>query len=60
MDSPNIFKYSYYQVCNCNYIWGKEFKNEQSKIFGSKPLKNFTWSILEYVVPYLAFLIQDT
>ena len=44
-------------------IWNKVFKNGLSKICGSQPLKNlngyglpsstnFTWSILEYFVPF--------
>ena len=31
--------------------WNKAFKNGPSKICGRQPLKNFTWSILEYFVP---------
>ena len=34
-------------------IWDKVFKNGPSKVFGRQPLKNFTWSILEYFVPYI-------
>ena len=34
-------------------IWVQVFKNETSKICGRQPLKNFTWSILEYFVPCL-------
>ena len=30
----------------------KVFKNGPSEICGRQPLKNFTWPILEYVVPY--------
>ena len=33
--------------------WGKVFKNGSSEICGRQPLKNFTWSILEYLVPNL-------
>ena len=29
----------------------KVFKNGSSKIRGRQPLKTFTWSILEYIVP---------
>ena len=32
-------------------IWVKVFKNRPSKICGWQPLKNFTWSILEYLDP---------
>ena len=32
-------------------IWGKVFKNGPSKICVRQPLKNFTWSILEYFAP---------
>ena len=35
-----------------NYIWDKVFQNGPSKICGRQPLENFTWSILEYFVPY--------
>ena len=38
-----------------NSIWDKVFKNRPSKICGRQPLKNFTWSILEYFVPYKPF-----
>ena len=31
---------------------GQSFKNAPNKICGRQPLKNFTWSILEYFVPY--------
>ena len=31
---------------------GQSFKNAPNKICGRQPLKNFTWSILEYLVPY--------
>ena len=31
--------------------WVKVFKNCPSKIYGREPLKNFTWSILEYLDP---------
>ena len=34
-------------------IWDKVFKNGPSKIFGRQPLNNFTWSILEYFVPFV-------
>ena len=34
-----------------NIKWDKVFKNEPSKICGRQPLKNVTWSILEYFVP---------
>ena len=30
--------------------WDKIFKNGPSNICGRQPLKNFTWSILEYFV----------
>ena len=30
-------------------IWVKVFKNGPSKICGRQLLKNFTWSILEYI-----------
>ena len=33
-------------------IWDKVFKNRPSKICERQSLKNFTWSILEYFVPY--------
>ena len=31
--------------------WVKVFKSGLSKICGRQPLKNFTWSILEYLDP---------
>ena len=31
--------------------WVKVFKNGPSKIYGRQTLKNFTWSILEYLDP---------
>ena len=38
-----------YQIARMK--WDKVFKNGPSKICGRQPLKNFTWSILEYFVP---------
>ena len=35
--------------------WDKVFKNGPSRICGRQPLKNFTWSILEYFASYVAF-----
>ena len=32
--------------------WDKVFKNEPSKICGRQPLKNLTWSIFYYFVPF--------
>ena len=43
-----VFFYRPYRVSN---KWDKLFKNEQSKIRGRKPLKNYIWSTLEYFVP---------
>ena len=34
-----------------NIKWVKVFKNGPSTICGRQPLKNFTWSILEYLDP---------
>ena len=34
------------------YTWVKEFKNGPNKNCGRQPLKNFTWSILEYLGSY--------
>ena len=39
-----------------NNIWDKLLKNGPSKICGRQPLKNFTWSILEYFVSYKGHL----
>ena len=36
----------------CKDIWDKVFKNGPTRICGTQPLKNFTWSILECFVPY--------
>ena len=33
-------------------LWNAAFKNGPSKICGRQPLKNFTWFIYEYFVPY--------
>ena len=46
----NIFG-SYHNVFFVGQLWDKVFKNGPSKICGRQPLKNFTWSILEYFVP---------
>ena len=35
------------------FIWDKVFKNRPSKMCGRQPLKNLTWFILEYFVPYV-------
>ena len=34
-------------------IWNKLFNNGPGKICGRQPLKNFTWSIPEYFVPFV-------
>ena len=39
-------------------IWDKVFKNAPSTICGRQPLKNFTWSILVYFIPYRHFVIS--
>ena len=39
------------QTTSCD-IWDKVFKNGPSKICGRQPLKNVTWSILEYFNSY--------
>ena len=39
-------------------IWDKLFKNGPSKICGRQPLKSFTWSILEYIVPFISQLLK--
>ena len=39
-------------------IWDKVFKNGQSKICGRQPLKNFTYIILEYFLPYMIMIDQ--
>ena len=36
---------------NCKHKWVNVFKNGPSKICVRKPLKNFSWSTLEYFVP---------
>ena len=46
----NIFG-NYHNVFFVGQLWDKVFKNGPSKICGRQPLKNFTWSILEYFVP---------
>ena len=43
------------------YMWEREFKNEPGKICGRQPLKNFTWSILQYFVPCMCiFILKKT
>ena len=39
-------------------IWDKVFKNGPIKICGRQPLKSFTWSILEYVFPFISLLLK--
>ena len=38
----------------------KVLKNGPSKILGEQPVKYFTWSILEYFVPYKYFITTFT
>ena len=38
-------------------MWDKVYKNGPSKIYGIQPLKEFTFSILEYFVPYRGVLV---
>ena len=38
-------------------IWDIVFMNRPGKIWGTQPLKNFSWSILEYLVPFVGTLI---
>ena len=38
------------------FIWDKVFKNGPSKICGRQSVKNFTWSILEYLISYIFLL----
>ena len=47
----NIFG-SYHNVFFVGQLWDKVFKNGPSKICGRQPLKNFNWSILEYLDPF--------
>ena len=37
-------------------IWGKLSKNGPSKICRRQPIKSFTWSILEYFVPFNSYV----
>ena len=38
-------------------IWDIVFMNGPSKIWGRQPLKNFTWSIFQHLVPFVGMLI---
>ena len=38
-------------------IWDKVLKNGPSQTCGEQPLKNFTWSIIEYFVPFITQLV---
>ena len=40
------------------FIWDKVFKNGSSEISERQPLKSFTWSILEYFVPYVLYRLH--
>ena len=40
------------------FIWDKVFKNGSSDICERQPLKNFTWSILKYFVPYVLYRLH--
>ena len=42
------------------FTWVKVFKNGLSNIYGKQPLKNFTWSILEYLDPYMLWIKGET
>ena len=48
----NYWLYFVHYFAKIHIIYGV-FENEASKICGRQPLKNFTWSILEYFVPYV-------
>ena len=43
-----------------NNNWEISRKNEPSEIWGRQPLKKFTWSILEYLVPIVNEFILHT
>ena len=53
-----FFSYTKHYLQNIGYIRVKVFKNRPSKICGRHPIKNFTWSILEYFDPFDALLIR--
>ena len=38
-------------------ILDKVIKNKPNKICGRQPLKNLTWSILKYFVPFIPLII---
>ena len=53
MRTINLQKLLLIIVCNDSHSWDKVFKNGPSKICERQPVKNFTWSILEYFVPVI-------
>ena len=55
MQQTNMRKKWRFMLFTCPYyIWDKVFKSGPTKICGTQPLRNFTWSTLEYFVPSLA------
>ena len=51
LDNNHLFGYLF-GTTDMSYIWVKVFKNGPSKGCGRQSLKNYTWSILEYLDPY--------
>ena len=49
---PAWVSLSLHSTKNLKKIWDKVFKSGPSKVCGKWPLKVFTWSTLEYFVPY--------
>ena len=46
--------------CFTQIIWVKVFQNGPCKLCGKQPFKNFTWSILEYLEPYIVYQLKNT
>ena len=46
------YSWEYSKIGEAIILWVKAFKNGPRKICGRQSLKNFTWPILEYFVPY--------
>ena len=58
IDPKGIHKTFDFTDTSENNIWDKVFKKGPSKNCGRQPLKNFTWSILEYFLPFV-FTLRD-
>ena len=59
-NSLSFFRMEVLRLESFFHIWDKVCKNGPNKICWRQPLKKFTWSILEYIVPYFIKKILDT